>query len=145
MHKGHTNWGIQRIYLVNISWTFERVDLSSRVRETIHIFLHQLFESKFQCGVRYIWIIYQLKFDTKIKRVRFNGLEICNVVSFISYLELKFFFILKLFKNVNIMKTQLFHKMKYDLRGHPRPLLGQNHSSIFVYGPILILKICSIC
>ena len=34
--------------------------------------------------------------------------------------------------------------MKYDLKGHPRsyrPPLCQNHSSIFVYGPIL-MKIC---
>ena len=27
---------------------------------------------------------------------------------------------LKLFKNVNIMKTQIFDKMNYDLKGHPR-------------------------
>ena len=27
---------------------------------------------------------------------------------------------LKLFKNVKIMKTQTFDKMKYDLKGHPR-------------------------
>ena len=26
---------------------------------------------------------------------------------------------LKLFKNVNITKTQIFHKMKYDLKSHP--------------------------
>ena len=25
-----------------------------------------------------------------------------------------------LFKNVNIMKTQIFHKMNYALKGHPR-------------------------
>ena len=34
--------------------------------------------------------------------------------------------------------------MKYDLKGHQghiRPLLGQNHFSTFVYGPIL-MKIC---
>ena len=28
--------------------------------------------------------------------------------------------ILKLFKNVNIMKTQIFDEIKYDLQGHPR-------------------------
>ena len=31
--------------------------------------------------------------------------------------------------------------MKYKLKGHSRPLLCQNHSSAFVYGPIL-MKIC---
>ena len=36
--------------------------------------------------------------------------------------------------------------MKYDLKGHPlqghiRPLICQNHSSTFVYGPFL-MKIC---
>ena len=38
--------------------------------------------------------------------------------------------------------TQIFHKMKYDLKGHPRslrPLFCQNHSSTFVYGPILVI------
>jgi hypothetical protein len=42
------------------------------------------------------------------------------------------------------MKTQFFHKMKYDLKGHPRSYkttFMQNHSSTFVYGPIL-MKIC---
>ena len=28
--------------------------------------------------------------------------------------------LLKQFKNVNIMKMQIFHYMKYDLKGHPR-------------------------
>ena len=28
--------------------------------------------------------------------------------------------LLKLFKNVHIMKTWIFHEMKYDLQGHPR-------------------------
>ena len=32
------------------------------------------------------------------------------------------------------MKTQMFDKMKYDLRGH----FSQNHFSTFVYGPILM-------
>ena len=36
------------------------------------------------------------------------------------------------------MKTQIFHKMKYDLKGHIRPLLCQKHFSTFVYGPILM-------
>ena len=44
------------------------------------------------------------------------------------------------------MKTQLFDKMRYDLKDHsrshktPGPLC-QNYSSTFVHGPILI-KIC---
>ena len=47
-----------------------------------------------------------------------------------------------LFKNVNIMRlrTQIFHKMKYDLKGYPRSY-NPNLSSAFVNGPILI-KIC---
>ena len=36
------------------------------------------------------------------------------------------------------MKTQFLHKMKYDLEGHIRPLLYQNHSSMFVIGPIFM-------
>ena len=43
-----------------------------------------------------------------------------------------------------MMKTQIFHKMKYDLKGHPRSyktILCQNQSSICVYGPFLV-KIC---
>ena len=50
----------------------------------------------------------------------------------------------KSFKNVNIMNTQVFRKIKYELKGHPKPYkktLCQNHPSTFVYGPILI-KIC---
>ena len=39
------------------------------------------------------------------------------------------------------MKTQIFEKMKYDLKDHIRPPLCQNHTSTFVYGPIL-MKIC---
>ena len=38
------------------------------------------------------------------------------------------------------MKTQIFHNLKVT-QGHKRPLLWQNHSRIFVYGPILV-KIC---
>ena len=36
------------------------------------------------------------------------------------------------------MMTQFFHEMKYDLKGHIRPLLCQKHSSTFVYGQILM-------
>ena len=39
------------------------------------------------------------------------------------------------------MMTQFFHKMKYDLKGHIRPLLYQKRSRTFVYEPILT-KIC---
>ena len=31
----------------------------------------------------------------------------------------------------NIIKTQIFHKMKYDLKGQIRPLLCQNHSKTY--------------
>ena len=44
----------------------------------------------------------------------------------------------KLFKNVNIMKTQILHNMKYEFQSHIRPLLCQNPSSTFVYGLILL-------
>ena len=36
------------------------------------------------------------------------------------------------------MMTHFFHEMKYDLKGHIRPLLCQKHSSTFVYGQILM-------
>ena len=39
------------------------------------------------------------------------------------------------------MKTQICHKVKFDLKGHPRSLLCKKKSRTFVYGPILI-KIC---
>ena len=39
------------------------------------------------------------------------------------------------------MKAQIFHKIKYDLKGHIRLLFIHDHSSTFVYGPIL-MKIC---
>ena len=39
------------------------------------------------------------------------------------------------------MKTQICHKIKFDLKGHPRSLLCKKNSRTFVYGPILI-KIC---
>ena len=41
----------------------------------------------------------------------------------------------------NPMKTQIFHKIMYDLKDHPGhmiPLLCQNQSSTFVFGPILM-------
>ena len=50
------------------------------------------------------------------------------ILKFQNHLFLRFFvfvlrtIILKLFKNINFMKTQIFHKMKYDLKGHPRTL-----------------------
>ena len=40
--------------------------------------------------------------------------------SFLRYIFCLTAFFLKLFKNVNIMKKQIFDKMKYDLEGHPR-------------------------
>ena len=46
--------------------------------------------------------------------------------------------------NANIMMTQIFHEIRYDLKGHPRSYKTKfmaNSSSTFVYGPIL-MKIC---
>ena len=42
------------------------------------------------------------------------------------------------------MKNQFFHKIKYELKGHPRSnktTFIENHASKFDYGPILIKKI----
>ena len=59
-------------------------------------------------------------------------------------LKLSFFIycpiLLYLFKNVNIMEKKLSMTLKV-MQGHKRTLLCQNHSSTFIYGPIL-MKIC---
>ena len=40
-----------------------------------------------------------------------------------------------LYKNVNIVKTQIFHKVKYDLKGHPK-------SQMTTFMPKYFLHIC---
>ena len=62
-----------------------------------------------------------------------KGLFLQNIICITPDLKIK-----KLFKNVNIMKTQILHNMKYEIQGHIRPLLCQNPSSTFVYGLILM-------
>ena len=49
--------------------------------------------------------------DKVILKFKYNFLNILLLNSFLK--------LLKLFKNVNIMNTQIFHKIKYDLKGHP--------------------------
>ena len=44
----------------------------------------------------------------------------------------------KTFQECQHYEDTNFDKMKYDLKGHTRPPLCQNHSSTFVYGSILM-------
>ena len=43
--------------------------------------------------------------------------------------------------NMTLKVTKGLLKINYDLKGHKRPPSCQNHSSTYVFGPILI-KIC---
>ena len=60
----------------------------------------------------------------------------------LNHLFLRYIFcLLKLFKNVNFMKTQIFNKIKYDFKDQQRlykTTYKPNHSGTFVYGSILI-------
>ena len=84
--------------------------------------------------------IMKMQMSSKVKKVflttTFQNHIFCDRYIFCLTLNL-----LKPFKNHNFIKTQSFHKRKYDLKGHIRPLLCQNHSSTFVYG-LILMKIC---
>ena len=81
-------------------------------------------------------IFYKIKYNSEVIKGHLKILK-----SSFSAIQKK-----KLFKNVHIMKTQMF-LFEWSLtlkviQGYITPIFRQNHSSTFVYGPIF-LEICT--
>ena len=74
------------------------------------------FDKNFYEGAIFPQLNYDLRGHKRSHMVilKFQNIFLCDI--FFVYLLI----FLKLFKNVNIMNMQIFHKMKYQLKGHPR-------------------------